>query len=134
MTRKQARETLFTLLYERSYHKEAAPEVLLADAQQYSDWEADSYITDGFLGICEKEAEIDKQIQAHAHGWKINRISGVSIAILRLCVYEILFCEDIPDSVAMNEAVELAKKYDHEDAPGFINGIVNAVSKAKETV
>ena len=74
---------------------------------------------------------IDGVIGRHAKGWKTSRISKVSRSILRLCVYEMLY-EEIPYSVSINEAVELAKKFDDEKARPFINGILNSVKNALE--
>ena len=76
-------------------------------------------------------SELDELISAHAVGWKSERLSKVSRAIMRLCIYEMLYSDDVPASVAINEALEIAKIYDHDKAPSFINGVVNAVAKAK---
>ena len=74
-----------------------------------------------------------KKISAYAKGWSLDRIAHISLAILRLCTYELLFTE-VPTPVAINEAVELAKLYDGDDAPAFINGILNAIaSRERET-
>lgn len=75
--------------------------------------------------------ELDAQIEAYSNGWKKERIGKAELAILRLAIYEVLF-DDIPDAVAINEAVELAKLYTDEKAPGFINGILGKVAREKE--
>ena len=81
-------------------------------------------------GVREHQAQIDEKIAANLKaGWKLPRISKVSLAILRLAVYEILFEEDIPVSVSINEAVELSKKYTMEDDTSFINGVLGAIAK-----
>ena len=72
--------------------------------------------------------EIDKKIDEVSTEWKVERISCVSLAVLRLATYEIVFCEDIPSVVAVNEAVSLAKKYDGEEAAPFVNGILGKIS------
>ena len=73
-------------------------------------------------------AEIDGKIEQASDGWKIDRISCVSLAVLRLAVYEITRREDIPGIVSVNEAVALAKKYDGEEAAPFVNGILGGIS------
>lgn len=75
--------------------------------------------------------ELDAQIEAYSNGWKKERIGKAELAILRLAIYEVLF-DDIPDAVAINEAVELAKLYTDEKAPGFINGILGKVARENE--
>ena len=72
--------------------------------------------------------EIDEKIAENAKGWKKERIARISLAIMRLCVYELLF-SDVPRAVAINEAIEIAKTYDTDDAPAFINGILNTIAK-----
>ena len=74
---------------------------------------------------------IDVIISGSSKGWKLERLSRVSLAIMRLAVYEMLWDEGIPFSVSINEAVELAKRYDDEKAPKFINGILNDIADKK---
>ena len=73
--------------------------------------------------------KIDAIISECAVGWKLDRISGVSLAIMRLSIYEMVFATDVPVNVSLNEAIELAKKFDEDSAPSFINGILNKVAK-----
>ena len=81
-------------------------------------------------GVREHGEEIDKKISDHLKsGWKLSRISKISLAILRLAVYEMLFVEDVPVSVSINEAVELSKKYTVQDDTSFINGVLGAIAK-----
>lgn len=87
----------------------------------------DCYIKSILDGIIEKAVEIDDYIIKYSKDWTIERMPKIDLAILRVAIYEILFKEDIPSSVSINEAVELAKKYSHEDAGGFINGILGSV-------
>ena len=74
--------------------------------------------------ILEKETEIDADIDQIAEGWKTTRMGKVDLTILRLAVYEMKFDEEIPVGVAINEAVELAKKFGGDDSPAFVNGIL----------
>ena len=129
MTRREARETLFKLIYERPYHKEEAAEDTLARELEELGID-DSYVADGFKGTFDNIDEIDGLISENSIGWKINRLSKVSHAIMRLACYEMLYT-DLPVNIAINEAVELAKKYDHDQAPSFINGILNTIANKK---
>ena len=73
--------------------------------------------------------DIDKLIEENSTGWKKERISKVLLSIIRLCVCEFLYFDDIPAQVSMNEAIELSKKYEDEDSPAYVNGVVNAIYK-----
>ena len=130
MKRSEAREIAFKLIYEASVQRDKAISELIADTEAEQEFSADKYIRATLEGVTEKREELDTVITENSHGWKLNRISMTSGAILRLGIYEMLYT-DIPFSVAINEAVELAKKYDHEKAPKFINGILNAVAEQK---
>lgn len=95
----------------------------------------DEFLSDAAIerakGVQANLAIIDEKISANLkEGWKIARISKVSLALLRLAVYEMLFEEDIPVSVSINEAVELAKKYTAEDDAAFVNGVLGSIAKA----
>jgi N utilization substance protein B len=89
-----------------------------------------NYINEVVNGVLDNISYIDKLIEKHSKGWKINRISKVNLSILRLSIFEILFRDDIPYSVSVNEAVELAKKYSGDDSGSFINGILSKITKA----
>ena len=80
-----------------------------------------------FLGTVAHKSSIDEKISVYARDWSIERIAHISLAILRLCAYELLYT-DIPTPIAINEAVELAKIYDGDEAPAFINGILNTIA------
>lgn len=83
-------------------------------------------------GVQDNEAVIDEKIEQNIHGWKMSRLSRVSLALLRLAIYEMMYEKDIPLSVSINEVVDLAKKYGgSEDAP-FINGVLGSIAKELE--
>ena len=86
-------------------------------------------ITDRTKKIEEKLPEVDGKIEELCVGWKKERIGKVELTILRLAVYEALFDDDVPTNVAINEAVELAKKYGGDDSPSFVNGILGKLVK-----
>ena len=79
------------------------------------------------FGVCEKQDEIDATIERHSNGWKVARLTRVSRAVIRLCVYEMANVQDVPATVAINEAIELSKKYDDEKARSFVNGVLNGI-------
>lgn len=85
------------------------------------------YIKSVIDGVVEKITLIDEYIVKYSKDWPIERMSKIDLAILRVAIYEILYKEDIPSGVSINEAVELAKKYSHDDAGSFINGILGSV-------
>ena len=131
--RRAAREAVLTLLFETEYHEEDTPEAIFARAAEARDIDPkDRIIRKEYYAIMEKLSVIDNLLGRHAKGWRTDRLSRVSRAILRLGAYEVVFAEKIPAPVAINEAVELAKKYDDPKARAFINGVLNAVKKELE--
>ena len=83
------------------------------------------YIEDIVRGVFKNLAELDGIVESNAKGWKLTRIARIDLSILRLCIYEIKYRDDIPFTVSINEAVELAKKYGEEESGAFINGILS---------
>lgn len=128
MTRKQAREETFILIFERQFNNDPLDE-LLELAVEVRDIEPDDYIKQVFFGVYENVEELDKIISDCAVGWSILRISKTALAVLRLALFEIKFMSDIPVSVSINEAVELCKKYATKEDASFVNGILATVSK-----
>jgi N utilization substance protein B len=88
--------------------------------------EVGEYAKELYEGVTEHVDEIDEIISSFSNGWKLNRIPKVNLSILRLAVYEINYVESVPRSVAINEAVELAKKYSGKEDASFINGILGS--------
>jgi N utilization substance protein B len=128
VARRAAREAVFALLFETEYHPDEQAEDILARAAEERDISAEEgYVRDVYLGIMTHRDEVDERIGRHAKGWRTNRLSRVSRAILRLGAYELMFSKDTPAAVAINEAVELSKKFDDPKARAFINGVLNAV-------
>ena len=83
--------------------------------------------------ICAKHADIDAMIDARSRGWSTARMAKTDLAVLRLAVGEILFMENVPNGVAINEAVNLAKKYGEEQSPRFINGVLSKINQTEGT-
>ena len=134
MTRHQIREHLFKLVYMAPFSEESAEEQCekyLALESGASEEES-RYIETRLENILALTEEIDKALAGTAKGWRIDRMSRVDLAILRLAVYELRYDPSIPDGVAINEAVELAKEYGGDESPAFINGILGTLSREKE--
>ncbi len=130
MGRRASREAAMKLLYQLELQKGDRKEHIetALEAENYTASDI-NYIRSVIDGVDEKVALIDRVIEKYAMGWKINRLSKVDLSILRLGIYEILYREDIPFSVSVNEAVELAKRYSNEDAGAFVNGLLAKVTK-----
>ena len=128
MQRKQARENAFMLIFESVCKKDETAEEIFTKATELRGLEYDSYVTEVFFGAYENADVIDERMEKHLKGWKKERISPVSMAILRLGFYEMLYVADIPSKVTINEAIELAKKFDDEKSYSFVNGVLNAMA------
>ena len=129
MNRKTARENAFILLFEGASKQDETAEEIFDKAVNDRALKCDEYVKNVFFGVYENSKIIDEIIEKCSVGWKRDRISIVSIAIIRLAVYELMFIDDIPAKVSINEAVELSKAYDDDKARAFINGILNSVAK-----
>ncbi|MBQ9778473.1 MAG: transcription antitermination factor NusB [Clostridia bacterium] len=127
MNRREAREAVFELLFETEFKTDEAREAIYALSTDNREIEDDPYIREVYFGVCEHLEELDEHINRHAQGWKVSRISKVSRSILRLCVYEMLYRDEIPALVSINEAIELSKKFDEEKARAFVNGVLNSI-------
>ena len=90
----------------------------------------DGYIISAFKGVYENVEELDSVIEKYLTNWTIDRISKVALAVLRLAIYEIKFMDDIPESVSIDEAVELCKKYSTTDDASFVNGLLGSMVRA----
>lgn len=140
MNRRKSREMAMKLNYEMSINKEGYEDVLKhyieTEDIEESGFEKDAidteYVKRVLQGITENTVKIDSTIEPFLKKWKLNRISKIDLAILRVCTYEILFESDIPEVVSVNEAVELAKKYSQDTTGAFINGVLgNLISNLK---
>ncbi|MBQ8199452.1 MAG: transcription antitermination factor NusB [Lachnospiraceae bacterium] len=129
MSRSKLREKVFQLVFRVAFNGEEElaqqAEFFFEEEQQEGLTEKEQkQIQDKFDRILEKLDEIDKLINEKSVGWNVSRLGKIELAIMRLAVYEIVFDETIPDSVAINEAVELAKKFAADESPAFINGVL----------
>ena len=129
MNRKTARENTFLLLFEKTIRPDTVPQEIFTLAVEERCLETDKYVEDVFYGSNENLDLIYDLIEKSLIGWKKERVSYVSRAILVLAVYEMMFRDDIPVKVTINEAIELSKKYDEDRAYVFVNGILNSIAE-----
>ncbi len=129
MTRREAREKTLELLYEMAARPEEPAEEVFEASVQLREIEANDYIKDVYFGVFGHSEELDEKIKSVSLDWSTERMSRVTLSILRLAAYELYYIRNIPVSVSINEAVELAKKYDIDSAPAFINGILSKLGK-----
>ena len=128
MNRKTARENTFILLFEGVCKNDETAEEIFAKAVEYREFEYDDFVKKVFFGAYENAQIISETVEASLQGWKKERVSPVSTALFKLATYEMMFIEDIPVKVSINEAIELSKKYDDEKAYIFVNGVLNSVA------
>ena len=131
MTRSEAREQAFILLFEKIFNPEQSVEDMKAVAEACGTFTVDPFAERLSTVAVDHSDDCDRTIEANLRGWRLSRLPKVTLAILQLAVAEILYCDDIPDSVSVNEAVELAKKYGGEEAPKFVNGLLGTVVRGK---
>ena len=128
MTRRQIRENLYKMLFQVEFHDKDSLKnqmnIYLEDLEGANEKDRKE-LTDKFNELVENLEKIEEK----ADGWTVNRIAKSELTILRLGIYELLYVEDVPNKVAINEAVELAKSYGADKASGFINGILASVVK-----
>ncbi|MCR5594844.1 MAG: transcription antitermination factor NusB [Lachnospiraceae bacterium] len=130
MTRSKIRECIYYLLFRVEFY---TPEQLSEQPDLFFDsdeWPAkakkseEDYVRTKFLAVLEKIPEIDAAVDSNSKNWTTSRMSKSDLTIIRLAVYEIRYDDDIPTSVAINEAVELAKKYGQDSSGSFVNGVL----------
>jgi transcription antitermination protein NusB len=143
MNRRKSRELAMKLLFQMNVNKEDYKEVLSNVHENIEDYVKDEeedidlkdidmeYITRILSGVENNRELIDSEIEKYLLNWKLNRISKIDLAIMRICTYEIIFEVDIPNSASINEAIELAKKYSDEKSVSFINGVLDKIIKNK---
>ncbi|MGN0347846.1 MAG: transcription antitermination factor NusB [Lachnospiraceae bacterium] len=126
MSRREVRELTFKLLFQIEFNTreelEKSMDYFFRDVSASEKQEQE--IREKVNAILEQQERIDEMIREKSIGWSLERIGKVELTILRLGIYEVMMDEDVPESVAINEAVELAKKFGPEDASGFVNGIL----------
>lgn len=130
MTRREAREQVFIVLFEKIFDSEATISEIITTAKEAELIKINSFAENTLNAVEEHFSEIDEIIETNSQGWTLARLPKVTLAILRLAVAEIKYIDEVPNGVAVNEAVELAKKYGTYEDASFINGILGAIAKA----
>jgi N utilization substance protein B len=136
MTRRESRKHLFCLLFQRDFYPPEEFETqcnVYFEEKNIEEPSDKTYLTDKVSALLARLDEIDGWIEQYSKGWKLDRIGKAELAILRIGVYEAKCDDDIPVGVAINEAVELTKKYGGEQAPAFINGILGKIVNDDES-
>lgn len=134
MRRREQREHIFKLLFMTEFNTEnemkEQQEIYLDDLEELTDKDR-IYIQEKYAHVQEHIEEIDARLNETSHGWRTGRMSRVDLTALRLAVYELEYDKDVPTGVAINEAVELAKKFGGETSGSFVNGILGKIAKAE---
>lgn len=133
MSRRKLREHLFKLMYLTAFNSsEEMPEQakLYLDGIEDLDEKDRAFLEQRWQAVSSKEKDIDDLLNSTARGWKTSRFGSCDLAILRVAVYEMKYDDTIPEGVAINEAVELAKQYGGSESPAFINGILGEIARS----
>ena len=132
MTRRESREQALALVFSMMFNGDVPPQEICELSKLSLEFKDDEFSQMLFDGVCENLEAIDAAIEKCMITWNKNRISKVSLAVLRLTIYEIMYIDEIPTSVSINEAIELAKKFATDDDASFINGILGSVTRNNE--
>ncbi len=139
-TRRKAREAALQFLFQDDFIEKGSPEQPDELDERFAAFsllyqvnkKARPYARDLLLGVFAKIEQIDAAIGEHATNWRLERIAATDRNLLRVAIYELMFAEDVPPQVAINEAVEIAKRFGSEDSPAFINGVLDAVEHSRQ--
>mgnify|MGYP003301664456 FL=1 len=132
MSRTELREHIFRMLFRIEFNSEEEmkeQEAFYFEELEEATGKDQEYILNKYRAIVERKEEIDTLLNEVTEGWKTTRMNRVDLTILRLATYEVKWDADIPTGVAINEAVELAKKYSSDEGPSFVNGVLAKVAK-----
>lgn len=130
MTRREAREQAFMVLFEKSFSVDLSIREIINTAEEAELIKINNFANSLLVSVENNAEAIDRIIEENSRGWTIQRLPKVSLAVLRLAIGEIIFSEDVPAGVAVNEAVELMKKYGTNEDASYVNGVLGTVAKA----
>lgn len=136
--RRRQRRFAFQVIYSLNFFQAQSKEDIMRSFDNFwreEEFDIDretSYAWTLVEGVFDNHADIDEVITRHSQHWKLNRIAKVELTILRLSLFEMLHCPDIPFKVAMNEAIELAKDFGDDNSRTFVNGVLDAAAKGGE--
>lgn len=131
MKRSESREALFILMFQATFFKDIDSTEIMNTATEEGEIEIDEYAKTAFENILSKVGEIDSSIEGYLNNRSLSRISRVALSALRIAVYEISEQGDVPESVAINEAVNLVKKYDTQESAAYVNGVLGSYVRKK---
>lgn len=131
--RSKARKRALDVLFEADQRSVTPGEVLAARAQM-ADPPVPEHTTRLVQGVVEHQGRIDHLIETYAQGWPLDRMPAVDRALLRIAVFELLYVDDVPDTVVIDEAVELAKQLSTDDSPAFVNGLLARILSLKPSL
>lgn len=123
-TKNQTPEEALDTFFDNEYFSSLKEENILFS--EYPSRKQREYISSVVIGVCEHMDEFDERIIKYSKGWKLSRISRIAQTVLRTAMFEVLYLDDVPNSVAINEAVELSKGYEEQETVAFINGILGS--------
>ena len=130
MTRSEAREQAFLVLFEKTFFEENSIHEIVEAAEEAELIKINSFANSLLVAVENNIESIDKIIEENSRGWSVQRLPKVSLAVLRLAIGEIMFVDEVPAGVSVNEAVELMKKYGTSDDASYVNGILGTIAKA----
>ena len=131
MKRSESREALFILMFQSTFYKDADYTEIVNVATEEGEIEIDDYAKVAFENIINRVSDIDSSIEGFLNKRSISRLSRVALSALRIAVYEIENQDDVPESVAINEAVNLVKKYDTQESASYVNGVLGSYVRKK---
>ena len=131
--RTKARKRALDLLYASDLRGESANDAL-ERAIEDGDGPTNPYTTDLVHGVVEHRARIDEVLASYAEGWTLDRMPAVDRNVLRLGIFELLYADDVPDAVAVSEAMALVRDLSTDESPQFVNGVLGAVQRNKTTL
>jgi N utilization substance protein B len=126
--RRRSREFALQVLYQLDVTKEDAAKILSQFRNHFPQHEESNGFAELIVhGVLDHAREIDQLIERYSENWRLDRMSMIDRNILRMAIFELIYCEDIPPKVTLNEAIELGKRYGSEDSGSFINGILDRI-------
>lgn len=129
LSRTEARDVLFGLLFETEFKCDDNPSEIYAMSCENRDIPDNDYVKNTFFGVISRVELIDAVISKYSRGWKSERLSRVSRTVLRIAIYEILFIDDIHPNISISQAVDLSLKYGEDKASQFVNGVLSGLFK-----
>ncbi len=132
MTRREAREAAVELIFEQEFKKDQNTEETIEIAAEIREKKYSGFAKKLFLSAWEKREDIDEMISKASEKWDISRISKTALAVSRVATYEIMFEEDIPSSVSINEALEILKHFGDFESVSFVNGLLGKIAEISD--